>query len=83
MTLHGEQGGEGIRKEFNKLDRVMAGIRDPRKKLLAKRTHCSNRPRYTQGNYSNQKEKTVELTICSNPHNSAGFSTGPTGAHDL
>ena len=33
--MHGEQGGEGIHKAFNKLDRVMTGIRDPLKKLLA------------------------------------------------
>ena len=33
--MHGDQGGEGIHKELNKLYRVMAGIRDPLKKLLA------------------------------------------------
>ena len=35
MALHGEQGGEGIHKEFNRLHRVMAGIKDPLQQLLA------------------------------------------------
>ncbi len=30
-----EQGGEGIHKEFNRLDRIMAGIKDPLQQLLA------------------------------------------------
>ena len=30
-----EKGEEGIHKEFNKLDRVMAGVRDPLTQLLA------------------------------------------------
>ena len=35
MAAHGEQGVEGIHKVFNQLNRNMAGIRDPLKRMLA------------------------------------------------
>ena len=35
MAMHGEQGGEGIHKEFNKLDKIMSGIQDPLERLQA------------------------------------------------
>ena len=42
LALHGQQGGEGVHKEFNRLGRVMQGVRNGLEKL-----HCIMKEHHT------------------------------------
>ena len=46
LAFHGEQGGESIHAEFNKLERTAWGVRDPVKQLMVimKEHHLKTAP---------------------------------------
>ena len=64
LTLHGEQGGESLHREFNKLGRVMQGVQNETEKLFCtmKEHHTSTSP-IVQSNIIHPNEMT--LSSCS------------------
>ena len=58
MALHGEQGGESLHREFNRLSCVMQGVQNETEKLLCtiKEHHTSTSP-IVQSNIIHPKKR--------------------------